>query len=454
MGNGTGPSMTDARDIAFEMTRRVNSGGGYLNLLLRYRLDESHLDSRDRALVTELSYGIQRQRNRLDYIIDSFSHRPLRRLQPEVLDMLRMGTYQISMMRIPQHAAVNETVDAAKRLLNKGAASFVNAVLRRTAESLDELTWPSREDFLDYLEIVHSHPRWLAEYLVDNFGKEDAEALCIADNALPKLTLRVNTNIISRDDLISEIVSLEGEARPSPYLQESIIEASLPHKNLVGLLEKGSCVVQDESSMLVSHAVDPPPGSTIVDACAAPGGKSTHLALLGGDNCKIIAVDKNPKRLKALTNLVSRQRLSNIEVKEGDAARLGELLDEKVDAVLVDAPCSGLGTLQRNPELKWRRGRDELSILADDQLVLLDGCADSLSPEGILVYSVCTFTWEETTSVLDRFLSKHDDFRLAGLSSHLPEPFSTEAGRSGHIQLMPHIHSMEGMFIARLQKTG
>jgi 16S rRNA (cytosine967-C5)-methyltransferase len=365
-----------------------------------------------------------------------------------------MGTYQLFMMRIPQHAAVNETVDAAKRLLGRGAASFVNAVLRRTAEGLGELTWPSREDFVDYLEIVHSHPRWLVEYLVENLGKEEAEALCIADNAVPELTLRVNTSIMSSDDLIAEIRNLGGDARPSPYLQESLIGVSLPHKKLMDLLEKGCCMVQDESSMLVSRAVDPPPGSTIVDACAAPGGKSTHLALLGGENCKVIAIDKNLKRLKALANLVSRQRLRNIEVKEGDAACLSEFLDEKIDAVLVDAPCSGLGTLQRNPELKWRRREEELSVMANNQLKLLDGCAESLSPGGILVYSVCTFTQEETTSVLDRFISEHDDFRPTGLAPHLPEPFSIEAGSSGHIQLMLHIHSMEGMFITRLEKHG
>jgi 16S rRNA (cytosine967-C5)-methyltransferase len=447
-------AMTDARDIAYELTRRVNSSGGYLNLLLRYRLDESDLDRRDRALVTELTYGIQRHRNKLDYIISSFSRRPLQRLQPEVLDMLRMGVYQLSMMRIPQHAAVNETVEASKRLLNRGAASFINAVLRRTAEGIDDLAWPSKEDFVDYLEIMHSHPRWLVEYIIEDMGGEEAEEVCIADNSIPTLTLRVNTAMMTRDDLMAEVVNLGGEAQPSPYLQESLIEVVLPHETIMDLLEKGCCVVQDESSMLVSHALDPSPGSTVVDACAAPGGKSTHLALLGGENSKIIALDKNPKRLKALARVVSRQRLDNIEIKEGDAARLGDILDEEMDAVLVDAPCSGLGTLQRNPELKWRRRLDELSSLAESQLELLDGCAETLRPGGILVYSVCTFTREETTSVLDRFTSKHSDFRLVELASHLPEPFSIEAGSSGYIQLIPHIHSMEGMYIARLTKNG
>jgi len=446
--------MTDARDIAYELTRRVNSSGGYLNLLLRYRLDESDLDRRDRALVTELTYGIQRHRNKLDYIISSYSRRPLQRLQPEVLDMLRMGIYQLSMMRIPQHAAVNETVEVAKRLLNRGAASFINAVLRKAAEGIDTLLWPPREDLVDYLEINHSHPRWLVEYLLEEITGEEAEALCIADNNIPTITLRVNTSLMTRDDLMEEIVNHGGEAQASPYLQESLVEVVLPHETIMDLLEKGCCVVQDESSMLVSHALDPSPGSTVVDACAAPGGKSTHLALLGGEDCKIIALDKNPKRLMALARAVSRQRLDNIEIKEGDAARLGDLLDEDVDAVLLDAPCSGLGTLQRNPELKWRRRLEDLPPLADAQLELLDRCAENLRPGGILVYSVCTFTREETTSVLDRFTSKHSDFRLIELASHLPEPFSVGAGSSGHIQLMPHIHSMEGMYIARLTKLG
>jgi 16S rRNA (cytosine967-C5)-methyltransferase len=251
---------------------------------------------------------------------------------------------------------------------------------------------------------------------------------------------------------MAKIVKRGGEAQASPYLQESIIEVVLPHDVVLDFLHKGWCVVQDESSMLVSRALDPSPGSIVVDACAAPGGKSTHLALLGGEGSRIIALDKNPKRLKALASSVSRQRLDNIDIREGDALRLGDFLEEEVDAVLVDAPCSGLGTLQHNPELKWRRRLEDLTPLAHAQLELLESCADRVRPGGVLLYSVCTFTREETGNLLDRFISKHRGFRLTELASHLPEPFSTEAGSSGHIQLMPHVHSMEGMYIARLEK--
>lgn len=450
---GNGIAMTDARDIAFELTRRVNSGGGYLNLLLRYRLGESGLDSRDRALVTEMTYGVQRHRGRLDYIISSFSHRPLHRIQPEVLDVLRLGVYQLYMMRTPRHAAVNETVGAAKRLLGQGAASFANAVLRRAAEGLEDLDWPSKKDLADYLEVIYSHPRWLVEYILANMDEEEAEALCAADNRPPTLTLRVNTARMERETLLAEIENRGGEARPSPNFQESLVGVHLPHEDIVDLLDEGYCVVQDESSMLVSYAVHPTPGDTVVDACAAPGGKSTHLALLGGKSCRVIALDKNPRRLQALAGSVSRQGLENIEVRKGDAARLEDILDQKVDAVLLDAPCSGLGTLQRNPELKWRRRPEELPSMAETQLKLLEGSSRILRPGGVLVYSVCTFTREETAAVIGRFLAENSHFRYDAMGPHLPGSFGTEAGDHGYIQLMPHVHCMYAMYIARLIKN-
>ncbi|MDD3717053.1 MAG: 16S rRNA (cytosine(967)-C(5))-methyltransferase RsmB [Actinomycetota bacterium] len=428
--------MADAREVAYGVTRRVNSEAGYLGLILRYGKGWNDLDSRDRSLVTEMAYGLQRQRNKLDFIIAAFSTRPLNALDPEVLDLLRLGVYQLSEMRIPRHAAVNETVGLAKRLLGKGAASYVNAVMRAASDGLEELEWPPREELRVYLATLYSHPLWLVDYLLRIMEPEEAEKLCGANNVPPSLTLRANTARTDAAGLLTEIESRGGRGDVSPCLPEALTMVALPYASLLNLLERGRCVVQDMSSMLVSHALNPGPRDVVIDACAAPGGKATHLAQLGGRDCRVIAVDSNESRLRALRTAAGRIGLANIEAVSGDSTRLETVVEEDADGVLVDAPCSGLGTLRRNPELRWRRQPGDLAALARLQEELLLGCAPRVRAGGALVYSVCTFTMEETTGVVQRFLAVRDDFRL-----------------EGQVQTWPHVHDMEGMFIARFVRS-
>ncbi len=447
------PAVSSPREIAFLLTRRVHSQGGFLTLLLRYSMSRTCLSSRDRSLVSELTYGVQRYRNKIDYLISLFSHRPLKELDPEVLDILRLGLYQLSEMGTPAHAAVNETVELAKRYLGKGAG-FVNAVMRRACDGLHGVEWPSREDLPAYLEIVHSHPRWLVDYMIRRFGNEKAVDLCQANNRIPTLTLRVNLARVAREELLEDIRSSGWEGKPSTLFPEAIVDVGMPYETLVQWLEKGYCMVQDESSMLVSHIVNPGEGQLVVDACAAPGGKSTHLAQLGGEGCRVISVDRNRRRLEAMRKLVKRMGTENIEVRVGDASRLKEVVEEQADAVLLDAPCSGLGTLRRNPDLKWKRFPGDIANLSSVQSKLLEGCAEVVRPGGVLVYSVCTFTREETEDVLDGFLRGREDFVLEDLTTFLPPTLASRASPRGFLQVMPNDNGMEGMFVARLRREG
>lgn len=442
--------MPGAREIAYDLTRRVNESGAYLGLLLRYTMQDSELAGRDRAMISELTYGVQRQRNKMDYIIELFSSRPLAEIEGDVLDILRLGVYQIAEMRIPAHASVNETVDLAKRKMNPGAIAFVNAVLRNVAKRLDELEWPPRSNFPYYLEINHSHPRWLVDYILETMDEGLAEALCAADNHFPGISMRANPMRTERETLLTKILDAGGRAKSSQYLDEGIIKASLPRRLLLDLLQDGMCAVQDESSMLVSHVLNPQPGNLVVDACAAPGGKASHLAQLGGESARIIAVDKNPRRLEALGKTLRRLALDNVEVIEGDSTQLDLYVSQPADAILVDAPCSGLGTLRRRPELKWRRSRGELGRFGDGQLRMLEGCAGVPRPGGAMVFSVCTFTREETLDVIEAFLDRRPDYTLDDVSSYLPPGLRSSVSSAGYIQLMPHLHDMDGMFIARL----
>ncbi len=428
--------MADARELAFAMTRKVNEEGGYLNLMLRYGMDPAEVDARDRGLVAELAYGVQRYRNRLDFIIAAFSRRPPDELDPEILDLLRLGVYQLVQTRIPQHAAVNETVSLAKKAVSEGAAAYVNAVMRAACSGMHDLSWPSREDISAYLQTWQSHPDWLVEYLLRRLGPREAEALCAADNQVPSLSLRANLDRVQADELLAEVVSRGGTGCRSACLPEALTGVRLPYDSLLSVLDEGLCVVQDEVSMLVGHVVDPRPGDVVIDACAAPGGKATHLAQLGGRGCRVIAVDRNRRRIDAMRATVSRLGLANIDVREGDSTHLAETVPEVADAVLVDAPCSGLGTLRRNPELKWRRRPEDLAVLSRLQYDLLASCAGQVRPGGTLVYSVCTYTDEETGGVINPFLSTHHGFRLDGC-----------------VQIWPHLHHTEGMFIARMVRT-
>jgi 16S rRNA (cytosine967-C5)-methyltransferase len=446
-------NMPNAREMAYDITRRVNCEGGYLGLLLRYGLDRAGLDPRDRSLVTELAYGVQRHRGRLDHIIASFSNRPLEELDPEVLDILRLGIYQLTQMRVPPHAAVSETVALGKKKLGEKAGSFINAVMRAASDGPDKVEWPSRDDLPAFLETTYSHPRWLVEYMLCLWGPEKAEAICAADNTISPLTLRANVTRMDAPSLLGEIEAAGGKATLSAYIEEAVTDVVLPRERLLELLEQGLCVAQDESSILVGRCADPGPGDIIIDACAAPGGKATHLALLGGESCRVIAVDVNTRRLRALRNSAGRQGLPNIEIIEWDSTHLAERYSNHADVILVDAPCSGLGTLRRNPELRWRRAPGDAARLARLQLDLLEGCAGALKPGGTLVYSVCTYTSEETSDVIERFLGAHEEFSREDLAPLIPASLGDAVTKEGHVQLMVYPHDMESMFITRLSKS-
>lgn len=442
-----------ARELAYDITRRVNDGGAYLGLLLRYTLDKARLEPRDRSLAVELSYGVQRHRGYLDHLISRVANRPLEEIDPPVLDVLRLGIYQLFRMDIPNHAAANESVALAKARLGPGPAAFVNAVLRKASTERDSLALPSRERLGEHLEVAHSHPRWLVDMLIERFGPKEAEALCVVDNSIPSLTLRANTSRIDAPGLLARIEGLGGTGSLSPSLPEAVLKVTVPHSHLESMLEEGLCVVQDEGSMLVGYAVSPNEGDLVVDACAAPGGKATHLALLGGPGCRVIALDSNAGRIEAMRKSVRRLGLENIEIRIGDSREMSALVEGKADRVLVDAPCSGLGTLRRNPELKWRRKPEDLPHFAHLQLSLLEGASETVRSGGALVYSVCTFAQEETRGVMEAFLSRHGDFGVASLEPYLPEEYASSLSPEGYAQLLPHLHRCEGMFIARLERA-
>lgn len=442
--------LTDPRKFAFRVLTRVHRKGAYLNLLLRYGMPSERMDPRDRALVSEICYGVERYRNALDHVISFLSSRPLVKIHPDLMEFLRIGLYQIMYTDIPVYAAIHETVEAAKGVLHRGNLGFLNALLRRASQRDTNIELPGEVDLRNHLEITLSFPGWLVEYVLTHLGSQEALELFRAQNRRTGLTLRCNTSLIDPLGLLREVEEAGGRGKQSCIFADALEEVELPFERLIGFIEKGFCVVQDLSSMAVCRVVDPKPGMHIIDACAAPGGKTAYLAQLGGPESRITAVDINASRLQALKKTVDRLALKNVKISPGDALRLQDVAGE-ADVVLVDAPCSGLGTLSRNPDLKWRRTPEDLSRMAALQLELLLGSAPAVRPGGYLVYSVCTYTHEETDRVVEGFLARRPDFTVEDPTPFLPDEWKSSRRGKG-VQLWPHRHRAEGMYIARFRR--
>ena len=417
----------------------------YANIYVPAALGRSALDDRDRALVTELVYGVVRLKLSLDWLIGKFATRPPAKMEPRVLNLLRLGLYQILYLdRIPDHAAVDTSVELAKAELAPGSDKFVNAILRRAVRERDNLPWPDRgRELIDFLAIYHSHPRWLAKLWLDELGEETTESLLAADNARPKVTLRTNTLKIITADLIEALNREEIDALAGGICPEAVVMAghNVPDK----ILKDGLAYVQNEASMAVGHVIHPQPGQTVIDLCAGPGGKASHLAQLMNNSGRIMAVDIHDGRLKLVKDNCRRLGVEIVELMEGDASK--PLALPEVDHVLVDAPCSGLGVLARRPDSRWQKRLDDVGRLAALQSKILDCAADYVKPGGRLTYTVCTITKAETDGVVSKFVTGHRDFRQAPV-----EVFKLSFKEAPNARFWPHIDGTDGMFIAQFKR--
>ncbi len=444
--------MNTPRALAIEIVNRVLEEGAYLHLLLRTTLARSGLDERDRALVTELATGTVRMLLKLDYALSFYLDRDIKDIEPVLMNSLRLGAYQLIEMKTPRHAAVHETVEASKKYLKRGAVRYLNAVLRAVAGDTQRVIWPKADDFERYVSITQSHPLWMVTYLKNLYGEERALRMCRINNSKAPLDIRVNTMRNSLDEFISRLKDEEVEFSRSRYIPEGLTNLHMPSSYLLEGWERGDFVVQDESSMLVSYILAPRAGEFIIDACSAPGGKTSHIAQLCRDEAKILAIDNQPKRQEALKKMVKNLGLKSITCKVGDSQRMEEFVDKKADRILVDAPCSGLGTLRRRPDMKWKRKLEDIGNLAAVQANILNSAARVLKKDGVLVYSVCTITKEETEDVVERFLSERRDFLLEDARDFCPMEVPHPQENKGFIFLFPELHHMDGMFIARLRK--
>jgi len=445
--------LASAREVALLALRDVDEGEAYAGLALDRALKRHPLPRRDRGLATELVYGASRRRNTLDWAIRQASTRPLDKMSPWVRADLRLAAYQLLFLdRIPPSAAVNEAVELAKKYGHAGLAGFVNGVLRGFLRKKDGLSYPDpAKDPVGYLSLRHSHPEWLVKRWLDRYGFEATEALLRVDNENPPLVLRPNRLKTDREGLVKALEAEGAVTEPARLTSEAVVLKEGPAFEDLKSFGDGLFSVQDEGSILVGQALRPRPGDTVLDACAAPGGKSTHLAELMDNKGLVVAVDPHDHKLNLIRDNARRLGTDIVTPQLGDAREVGRAMAEKAEAVLVDAPCSGLGVLRRRPDARWRKSAEQIQELHRLQLEILEGAAAAVRPGGVLVYSTCTMEPEENQGTVEVFLARHPEFHPESLRSYLPAVLADEPGvEQGWVQLLPHVHGTDGFFIARL----
>ncbi|MDR7856388.1 16S rRNA (cytosine(967)-C(5))-methyltransferase RsmB [Tissierella sp.] len=441
-----------AREVSFNILYDIFVKEAFSNIAINKNLEEQ-LSSKDESLIREITYGVLENQLYLDYIISKASKIRLKKIHSAILIILRIGVYQLVFMdKIPNSAAVNESVNLAKKHGHKGSIGFVNGVLRNIGNNKDEYMKINVSNKIDYISIKYSHPKWMVDRWVREFGEEFTEELCKKNNESPKLNIRVNTLKINKDELRERLMKKNLIIEESIYAKDSLI---IDNPNRITELEEfklGYFFIQDESSTLVGQVMDPLPGSVIIDICSAPGGKTTHLAQIMNNKGKIYSRDIYKHKLKLIEENANRLGIDIIQTDLSDATKRDEDMFNIADYVLVDAPCSGLGLIRRKPEIKWNRKEADIEKLADLQYTILNNVKEYIKIGGILVYSTCTIERDENVNLVNRFLQENRNFKLVEIESKFTNKDNLNSLNSGYIQLYPNIHGTDGFYIAKMIK--
>ncbi|MGD6833261.1 16S rRNA (cytosine(967)-C(5))-methyltransferase RsmB [Sutcliffiella halmapala] len=443
--------MKNVRELALEALVNVEKKQAYSNLLVNNYLDSGKLNKKDAGLFTEIVYGTIQRTMTIDYYLTPYIEKQ-KKLEDWVKVLLRLTLYQMLYLdKVPERAAIYEAVEIAKKKGHKGVASVVNGVLR----SIQRQGVPNLETMkndVDRISIATSHPRWMVEKWVTQYGVENTERLCEMNLVPPSQTARVNTAKASVEEVISMLKAQGFDVEKGEVAQESIVsnKGNLAYSNA---FKNGFITIQDESSMLVARTLDVEPGQTVYDSCAAPGGKTTHIAELMKGTGTVISTDLHEHKVKLIKEQADRLGLTNIEVKAMDSRKAQEVFqNEMFDKILVDAPCSGFGVIRRKPDLKYTKTMQDVKQLATIQSAILNEVAPLVKKGGTLVYSTCTIDKEENTEVVKAFLENNQDFEIdMSIKDLVPHKLETYI-QDGMLQLLPHYFGTDGFFIVRLKR--
>lgn len=432
---------------------RIEEDSGFSHLLINHEIKSKRIASKDISLLTEVVYGTTQHKLTLDYYLSKFVKKDI---DSWIRMLLRMSIYQMEYLdRVPAHAIIHEAVEIAKQRGHQGIAAFVNGVLR----NVQRKGVPNTSDIknnVERLSIETSHPRWLVERWISQYGFAVTKAMCQANIKKKSMTIRIQPLKIGREEAMKELNELGFSTQPSFFSDQGII---IDQGNILNsrLFKEGYITIQDESSMLTTEMLQVKPKMHVLDACSAPGGKTTHIAEIMENEGIIVAYDLQKNKLKIVNNKAKELNLSIIKTKQGDARKL-HLIEEKesFDRIIVDAPCSGLGVIRGKPDIKYTKSEDDIKRLATIQLDILTSAAPLLKQTGLLIYSTCTVDKAENEHVIRKFLKKHPNFEIdQSFFEQLPKQLQTSEGISKDgLQLFPHTYKTNGFFITRLIKKG
>ncbi len=435
------------RKTALKILSKTENQDSYLNLVFTEELKGASLSSADIGFLKELVFGVFRNRILLDYIIRKNSSIRLKKIDPKILNILRMGAYQILFMdRVPDFAAVSESVSLAKKCASPKTVSFVNGVLRGITKN-KAIDFNRIQDPIERLSVKYSYPKELAEFFAKTFG-ERAESLMDAGNLTPDLCIRVNTLKITKDELKEKLDALDIKYQDTPYVDSGLYLFGATEEKRKQL--KGLITVQDQSSQLAALALAPDENDVVYDLCAAPGGKTTHIAELMKNKGEIFASDIYDARLKSVDALADALGISIIKTQVRDAQIKDESLIGTADKVLADVPCSGLGIIRRKPDIKYKENITDFAELTKIQKDILSAGASYLKPGGVMVYSTCTINPKENIDLIKEFLEDHTEMELEKISS--PHILGELQENEGFFKIFPDTHKSDGFFVCRLRR--
>ena len=437
------------RLLAVKALSDINRNGAYANITLQDYISKHNLADLDRRFFTELVYGVVRRRNYLDAIIVHFAKRPLKKLSSMVVEILRLGIYQIIYMdKVPESAAVNESVKLAKKL-TRGLSGFVNAILRSIIREQDSI---GVEDLasndIEVISFIYNIPLWLIDLWMGEFGRDKTEDLCAWFNQQPKLTARINTIFIDIPQCLTLLKEQGWDvSQDSNYKDIIYINSHRDSLEKSDAVIKGYITFMDKASMLVARLVNPQPGERVLDCCAAPGGKSMYMAALMDNTGSLMSCDIHEHKITLMESNAQRLGISIVQTKVQDATELPSAWKSYFDRVLVDVPCSGLGILQKKLDMRWRKDESTLSELPPLQLAILERAAMTVKEKGYLVYSTCTLNYKENEDVVEAFLQKHKEFSIVPVGADFPLK-----SNNGMITTYPPTDDMDGFFMVKMQR--
>lgn len=442
------------RELVLGILLEVTRDGEYSHIALRNVLNKyQYLDKKERAFITRVTEGTLERMIELDYIINQFSKVKVNKMKPVIRCIMRSAVYQLKYMdSVPNSAVCNEAVKLATKKGFVNLKGFVNGVLRNIERNLENISYPDRSNLKEYLSVKYSMPEWILEQFLAAYGKDKTEQILEGFLAEKPITIRCNLDKISKEELTKHLEKEGVHVENHPYLPYALWISSINYLAELESFQNGEFYVQDVSSMMVAQIADPKEGQTVIDVCAAPGGKSLHIAELLKGTGHVEARDLTAYKVNMIEENIMRSECTNIHAVQWDATQLDEQAIETADIVIADLPCSGLGVLGKKTDLKYKMTKETQEDLVKLQRTMLEKVHQYVKPDGTLVYSTCTIHEEENLGNVHWFLENHKEFELVPIKELVCEELQESIVEEGTLQFLPGVHKCDGFFIAKFRR--